>query len=380
MAAFGWHEMYPDATHDEQSRQNFVRTMRSHVLGPVLGGTGTVYNARVKPAFEKAHQRKPELTSEVFRAMEGDAFTSMFGSLVRTTQEMLYDTVGPSIARQLPDLVGKARRFRDSNRKLGSLQLNSTVRVPRYNAAADIHCKPGGYHSEIVADDVLAGAEYDRSINVFFMGTLGRYNDDMGRSVAQWLRSTYPDFRPRKVLDLGCTIGHSTLPYVDTFPGAEVHAIDVAAPCLRYGHARAEALGKAIHFSQQDAEHTRFDDASFDLVVSHLLLHETSNKALRTIFRECHRILRPGGLMVHLDGRSFDDDPFDGYFMEWLAHYNNEPFLGTLMGLDLPAIMGECGFAARNAFAQRIPSAEKPSRGTLMKKEAGTWFIAGARK
>jgi ubiquinone/menaquinone biosynthesis C-methylase UbiE len=380
MAAFGWHPMYPNATHDEQSRQNFIRSMRGHVLGPVLGGTSTVYEARAKPAFTKAHRRGPATPSEAFRAMQGDPYTSVFSALVRTTQEMLYDTVGPSIARQLPELIARAESFRTSNRKLGSLTLDPGVTVPRYNAAADIHCKPGGYHSEIAARDLLAGAEYDRSINVFYMGTLGRYNDDMGRSVAQWINAVHADLAPRRILDLGCTIGHSTLPYVEEFPGAEVHAIDVAAPCLRYGHARAEAMRKRVHFSQQNAERTRFADGEFDLVVSHLLMHETSNTALRAIFRECHRILRPGGLMVHLDGRAFDDDPFDGYFMEWLAHYNNEPFLGTLMGLDLPALIAGAGFPAKQAFALRIPSAEKPTQGTLTKKEAGTWFVAGARK
>ena len=29
---------------------------------------------------------------------------------------------------------------------------------------------------------------------------------------------------------------------------------------LRYGHARAESMGVPIHFSQQDAEHTNFED------------------------------------------------------------------------------------------------------------------------
>src|SRR5205807_7337786 len=86
----------------------------------------------------------------------------------------------------------------------------------------------------------------------------------------------------------------STLPYVDAYPEAEVHAIDVAAPMLRYAHARAEALGRRVHFSQQNAESTNFRDESFDLIVSHILLHETSAKAVRNIVRECHRLLRKG--------------------------------------------------------------------------------------
>src|SRR3546814_10759893 len=74
----------------------------------------------------------------------------------------------------------------------------------------------------------------------------------------------------------------STLPYVDAYPEAEVHAIDLSAPSLRFAHARAESLGKAVHFRQANAEHAPYGDGSFDLVVSHILLHELSCGALRS--------------------------------------------------------------------------------------------------
>ena len=66
---------------------------------------------------------------------------------------------------------------------------------------------------------------------------------------------------------------------------SSVHAIDVAAPVLRYAFARAESLEKPIHFSQQNAESTNFSDGYFDLVVSHLMMHETSSKAIRNILK-----------------------------------------------------------------------------------------------
>ncbi len=80
-----------------------------------------------------------------------------------------------------------------------------------------------------------------------------------------------------------------------------MHGIDVGAPVLRYAHARAESLGVPVHFSQQNAEHTDFETGSFDLVLSHIVLHETSKSALVASLRECHRLLRPGGLMLHLE-------------------------------------------------------------------------------
>src|SRR3546814_9282947 len=97
---------------------------------------------------------------------------------------------------------------------------------------------------------------------------------------------------------MGCTVGMSKIPYVDAYPEAEVHAIDLSAPSLRFAHARAESLGKAVHFRQANAEHAPYGDGSFDLVVSHILLHELSCGALDRVLAECHRLLRPGGIML----------------------------------------------------------------------------------
>jgi ubiquinone/menaquinone biosynthesis C-methylase UbiE len=70
-----------------------------------------------------------------------------------------------------------------------------------------------------------------------------------------------------------------------------VWGIDVGGPLVRYAHARAAALGHDINFAQMNAEETTFPDGHFDLVVSHILLHETSGKAMPRIFKEAHRVL-----------------------------------------------------------------------------------------
>jgi SAM-dependent methyltransferase len=97
---------------------------------------------------------------------------------------------------------------------------------------------------------------------------------------------------------MGCAIGNSTLEWKRAYPKAEVHGIDVGSGLLRYARARAALLGMPLHFSQQNAERTRFDDDSFDLVFTSAVLHETSARALPRILAECFRVLRPGGVLV----------------------------------------------------------------------------------
>ena len=125
-------------------------------------------------------------------------------------------------------------------------------------SAVDIHCMPGGYASEVMDQDVRAAAIFDRGTFLNVCGTQGAMHDARGRTAVAYLLTEHADLKPARILDMGCSVGQATLPYATYYPHAEVHAIDVAAPLLRYAHARAESVGRAVHFSQQNAERTDF--------------------------------------------------------------------------------------------------------------------------
>lgn len=371
------HPMLPDAVQDEQSRQHFIRSLKVHIAQNVMPGNETLFNGPVSQRFRKEHGRDIKNRKEMREELGKEPYNQMWSSMLRTSQEMLYDTVRPSIERQLPELNQKAKKF---SGKLGSLRLDPDLAIPRYHTAVDIHSKPGAYHTNVTDEgDMVAGAEYDRTIHLYFMGQAGPNNDDMGVSTGTWLKKKFPNFKPKRILDMGCTVGHSSVPYADHFPGAEVHAIDVAGPCVRYGHHRAEALGKAVHFSQQNAEHTDFPDGYFDLITSHLMFHETSVKAARAIVKECHRLLAPGGIMLHADalGRS---GLYSQYFVEWNAHFNAEPYLGTMQDEDWKQISVAAGFDPKTYFEDAAPSVyvSQSSRGEG--KGFGQYNLFGAIK
>lgn len=357
------HRMMPRATHDEVARQHYVAAFKIHAEEDVYPRSKDVYEARVVPAFNRDHNHAPQDRHEARKALLQDPFTKMWSSVARTLQEMLWDNVGETIERQLPALIDRAKV---KNPK-GSLRLNPAVKVPRYNSAIDIHCMPGGYGGEITDDDVYAGALVDRGGYYYVLPFMGRradgfkdtrerlYGGAAGNNILRLIRQEWPDFKPRRILDMGCGIGRGTMPYADTFPDAEIHAIDVAAPQLRYGHARAEALGQVIHFSQQSAEKTDFPDEYFDLVVSHGLCHETSGKAIRNIMNEAYRVLKPGGITMHSDpqmGRGLD--PHDAFVHDWDTYYNNEPFWGPLHDIGAEDLFVTAGFpkeTVREAWA-----------------------------
>jgi ubiquinone/menaquinone biosynthesis C-methylase UbiE len=217
--------------------------------------------------------------------------------------------------------------------------------MPRYQTAADIHLQPGGYHTEFTAGDAAAGAIYDQALYIYSNGSTGASNQAMGELLLRFCREYSPGSQPARLLELGCGIGNSLLPWAQAFPDCEIHGIDLGAPVLRYAHARAAALNTAVQFSQQNAEHTDFDAGSFDLVVSHLLLHETSRSALPRILAECRRLLRPGGIMLHLEIPR-GDTPLEQFFYNWEVFNNNETFAQFLTGVDLAPLAVTAGFDA----------------------------------
>src|SRR5690606_13974269 len=153
-----------------------------------------------------------------------------------------------------------------------------SITIPDYVSAVDTHCMPGSYYTSLCEGDVTAGANYDCGIFVTTAGMLGAFSDGGGKAIAEWLQANHPDFKPRRILDIGTTIGHNIVPLAQAFPDAEVIAVDVAEPVMRYGHARARALGVSnLKFVQANAEDlSRYEDGSFDLITASMFWHETS--------------------------------------------------------------------------------------------------------
>jgi cyclopropane fatty-acyl-phospholipid synthase-like methyltransferase len=57
----------------------------------------------------------------------------------------------------------------------------------------------------------------------------------------------------RKILDLGCGFGKSTRPFYERLPEAEIHALDLAAPCLRLAaRAAADAGARNVRYRQAE--------------------------------------------------------------------------------------------------------------------------------
>ncbi len=349
------HPALPTASHDDNARQEFSKSLKQFVQDQLLPGLAPVYQRRAKK-FAAEHGREPKDRREVRKFMIGDPYFQSYASTNRVAQELLWESVIPSIQRQQPSLNEAATKLSAKNN--AELMIDAEMEVPRYISGIDIHCMPGGYAGSASEQDVSTALLYDRGVYLYAMGYMGPMNDDLGRSVCNYIRRNLPGLKPLRILDMGCTVGHSTLPYKEFFPEAEVIGIDVAGPQVRYAHARAGGLGMDVSFQQRDASDTDFEAESFDLVVSHILLHETSNKAMPAIFKECHRLLKPGGVMIHADLPPFDRcDLFSEFILDNETHYNNEPFWGPMRDVDQIQLAIDAGFEKSNISMDTAPMA-----------------------
>ncbi len=350
------HDLKLRKTRDEKARMNFVSGLRAHVLMDMADGMHKVWDADVEPGFRRRQRRAPKDGPDVHQAIKSNEYFKFYSSLRVTTQDMVWQSVIPPLERQRDELKGKAAKLGRTAAK-GSLTLQHGFEVPRSVSAVDVHLMAGNYDGEYDQDDLAAGALYDNGLAVFSFGLMGQNLDDIGQSIARFIKLKYPDFAPQRILDLGCTIGHNTGSWKDTYPKAEVHGIDVAAPCLRYASARAQAQGREMHFHQMNAEAVDFPDASFDLVFSSMFLHEVPRKGIAKVFSEAHRVLRPGGLMLHMElPPNSQLSPYDAFYLDWDSYYNNEPYYKPFRDLKPEVLCRQAGFDPKRYVQFVVPS------------------------
>ncbi len=346
------HPMKADATPDEIARGRFVSGIRSLILNDLAADMRRAYDRRAAPAYRNKIGRDPATSRDAHQALRGDPAFNIYSAMRVQAQKMVWASVADSVEREADRLAAEAAAVADAD---GSLILDPALDVPKNVHAIDVHLMPGSYTRG--ADSLEAGAVYDRGLAVFSMGLMGANLDDIGLSMSQYVKQRFPGFAPRRILDTGCTIGHNTLPWKQAYPQAEVIAIDAAPGPLAYGSARAKMQGQAVHFRQMCADDLAFEDESFDMVWSSMFLHELSKKQRAAAFAEAYRVLRPGGLMIHMELPPNDQmGAFDGFYLDWDSYYNNEPYYKGYRDEAPQDLCTRAGFGDADFFDFVVPS------------------------
>ena len=383
----GRHGVFPETSHDEIERINFLAQMNRHLAANVVPGVKSAYEKRVAPAFAAEQGRPIANRHEARKALLADPAFQTWSALRRLTMEQRQQAGRWTVIRQREALNAKAAELTEGSPRLS---LDPSLAIPRYVSAVDHHCMPGSYHKEYCPGDITNGANYDHAGFVTTSGLLGGYSDGGGAAVVRWVKKNLPGFAPRRILEIGGTVGHSSLPIACAFPEAQMTVVDVGAPVLRYGLARAISLGiDNIEFVQASGEDlSRYADASFDWIQTTMFLHELSTTSMRKIMAETRRLLAPGGVVLHVEQPQYTPEMplFEQAMRDWDAFYNNEPFWSRMHEMDLDAEMERAGFARESIIHGGVTAvvdttifvdAAEDDKEDFGRKAA--WHVIGAR-
>lgn len=346
------HDLKLTPTRDEWARQDFVSALRAHVLNDMANNMKSHYQKQIEPKMPQP----PQNGQDVHKAIQSDLYFRFYSGLRVNAQELVWDAVRPTLERDAGRLE-KTAEILTKKPVGGTLTLDESLEIPSNVEAIDVHLMPGSYHCESGHNDIRAGSLYDNGLGVFSFGLMGQNLDDIGESISLWVKEKFPDFKPNRILEMGCTIGHNTQPWAVTYPDADVVGMDVSAPCLRYAHARSQSQGVPVHYQQGNATRTDFEDESFDLIFSSMFLHELPVKDIKAVFAEAHRLLKPGGLMLHYElPPNTATAPYDGFYLDWDSFYNYEPFYKGYRDQAPLALCKEAGFPEDTFFQTVVPS------------------------
>jgi len=99
-----------------------------------------------------------------------------------------------------------------------------------------------------------------------------------------------------RALEIGAGTGYFSLNLLQAGVVREATCTDISPGMIAALRANAQRLGLTVETAVADAEDLPFDDASFDLVLGHAVLHHLPD--LERAFGEFHRVLAPGGVVV----------------------------------------------------------------------------------
>ena len=331
----------------EASRQRFVLALKQD-LGRRLRS-----QIRDKVPSDILEKKDSNIIEDYLESMPE---RNIWGRLSRSAQELMWKSVAEPIFRKEESLKSFYNTCKSSSSTKGSIELNDNLQFPDEIFDTHVHVQPGGYFLNRSEDDIIAGALYEAGGEIYSQGQSIDVNESKAELVIRFLKEKIPNFNPIEILDMGCSAGASSTPYARIFPKANVYAIDIAPGLLRYAHSRAEALGVPVHFKQSDVGNTNFKDKSFDLIVSHNAMHEMSEKTVKNMMKECKRLVKDDGIVLHQDVpfRNSELDPYQQADFAWEFYYNNEPCWKVYADLDVLSLMHEADLNAQCDRVQQL--------------------------
>jgi ubiquinone/menaquinone biosynthesis C-methylase UbiE len=121
-----------------------------------------------------------------------------------------------------------------------------------------------------------------------------------------------------------------------------VYGVDASPEMIARATKKARRAGVEVTFKNAFAQSIPFQDATFDAVLSTVMLHHLPRPARRELALEIRRVLRPGGRFIVIDFGAADKGK-----KGFLDHFHRRH--GHVEFSDVVAVLGEAGLRVTEA-------------------------------
>ncbi|XUU60513.1 class I SAM-dependent methyltransferase [Erythrobacter sp. HA6-11] len=259
-----------------------------------------------------------------------------------TVQQLMGDWHGRMHGRIAAEAFGEVERdlaeaFAAAEDGPATLELDPDLVPPDYWDGVNFHRTHGGWDKHPEQGYVHGEIIHKKMVARFFPGGIFKQRAEVA---AMAPRDDY-----ERILDMGCSSGHFTTGLQTVYPDAQIYGVELSAQMLQHAWRTANANGWNWKLYQRAAEDTGFDEGSFDLVASYIILHEMPASAIRAVFVEAFRVLESGGDMLMSDVTRYADmDKLAVWKADRGAKFGGEPHWRESASLDLAEIAREAGF------------------------------------
>lgn len=232
----------------------------------------------------------------------------------------------------------------------GTLELSPDLDIPKYYEGVEWHLEPGGWDGWDLYGPLFAFAV---GPYVFSRGGYAAVSVDtnIGQQRLDTVRQ-FPKDRYERIYEPGCGGAPTAIALKHVFPDAEIVACDLSPSLLRNGHKMLERMDLKVNLKQRDCTDTGEADESFDAAITYALHHELPPSENQKLFREMHRILKPGSDIVISDPPPFCAvDLFYAVVLDWDTKGRGEPFFSAALLSDIPEQLRAAGFVDVEAYA-----------------------------
>lgn len=152
----------------------------------------------------------------------------------------------------------------------------------------------------------------------------------------------------RDILDIGCSVGISTLAlhrYYQIAQEAPIHSVGLDLSPYMLAVAQTRDVHHEVEWRHARGEDTGLPACAFDLVTLQFVIHELPRQATQAIFQEAIRLLRPGGYLAVVDNNPQSPVIQNLPPVLFTLMKSTEPWSDDYYTFDVEAAMQAEGFA-----------------------------------